>query len=158
MNAIDWINQKYHTKRYFPAFKSGDTISVHVKIKEGEKERIQQFKGMVIAIHRNGPGSSFTVRKISSGVGVERIFSFSSPAVDKIDLVSVGEVRRAKLYYLRDLSGKKARVTSSVFAAQSIMEKNDALIALENPQAIQAPVKKEKRVAPNKAAAKPKKK
>lgn len=110
MNAIDWLNQKYNANPEIPEFKAGDTIKVHVKIKEGEKERVQVYEGVVIAIHRKGAGSSFTVRKVSYGVGVERIFPYSSPNIGKIELVNVGKVRRAKLYYLRDLSGKKARI------------------------------------------------
>ncbi len=110
MNAIDWLNQKYNTNPEIPEFKAGDTIKVHVKIKEGEKERVQVYEGVVIAIHRKGAGSSFTVRKVSYGVGVERIFPYSSPNIAKIELVNVGKVRRAKLYYLRDLSGKKSRI------------------------------------------------
>lgn len=113
MNAIDWVNQKYHNKKKHPPFKAGDTVKVHVRIKEGDKERIQVYEGVVIAIHRSGPGSTFTVRKVSYGVGVERIFPFSSPHVAKIEVVRVGKVRRAKLYYLRDLSGKKARIAAA---------------------------------------------
>lgn len=111
MNAIDWINQKY-TSAQHPEFKAGDTVKVHVKIKEGEKERVQIYEGVVIAKHNNGAGSTFTVRKISYGVGVERIFPCTSPNIGKIEVVSSGKVRRAKLYYLRDLSGKKARITA----------------------------------------------
>lgn len=112
MNAIDWVNQKYHDKSNHPAFKAGDTVKVHVKIKEGEKERVQVYQGVVIAIHKKGPSSTFTVRKVSYGVGVERIFPMTSPNIDKIEVVTVGRVRRAKLYYLRQLSGKKARIRS----------------------------------------------
>lgn len=109
-NAIDWINQKYHKNKNLPNFKAGDTVKVHVRIKEGEKERIQVYEGVVIRIRRHGPGTSFTVRKVSYGVGVERVFSISSPSVERVELVTEGQVRRAKLYYLRNLSGKKARI------------------------------------------------
>jgi large subunit ribosomal protein L19 len=112
MNAIDWINEKYHDDKKLPHFKAGDSVKVHVKIREGDKERVQVYEGVVIRIHRKGPSSTFTVRKVSYGVGVERIFPYSSPAIDKIDVISVGKVRRAKLYYLRKLSGKKARIKS----------------------------------------------
>jgi large subunit ribosomal protein L19 len=113
MNAIDWINQKYHAgNKNIPHFKAGDQIKVHVKIREGEKERVQVYEGVVVKIHRNSVSSSFTVRKISYGVGVERVFPYSSPSLDRIEVVSSGRVRRAKLYYLRNLSGKKARITS----------------------------------------------
>lgn len=110
MNAIDWINQKYHKTKNVPKFRSGDTVRVHVKIKEGEKERIQSYEGIVIRIHRQSAGSTFTVRKVSYGVGVERIFSFASPAIHKVEILNKGRVRRARLYYLRDLFGKKARI------------------------------------------------
>lgn len=114
MNAIDWINKKYHgeKEKNLPHFKAGDQVKVHVKIKEGEKERVQVYEGVVIKIHRNTTSSSFTVRKISYGVGVERVFPLVSPVIDKIEVVNVGMVRRAKLYYLRNLQGKKARITS----------------------------------------------
>jgi len=111
MNAVQFIEKKYTDKK-IPSFKAGDQVKVHVKIKEGEKERIQIFEGTVIKIHRASVGSTFTVRKISYGVGVERIFPHFSPVVQKIDVVSVGKVRRAKLYYLRKLFGKKARIKS----------------------------------------------
>lgn len=93
-----------------PNFKAGDTVKVHYKIKEGEKQRIQIFQGVVIARHNDGLRSSFTVRKMASGVGVERVFPLHSPNIDKIEVVTIGRVRRAKLYYLRDLFGKKARI------------------------------------------------
>lgn len=112
MNAIDWINEKLHSENKHPTFKAGDSVKVHVKIKEGEKERVQIYEGVVISIHRNGAGSTFTVRKVSYGVGVERIFPFSSPAVSKIEVSHIGKIRRAKLYYLKNLSGKKARIQS----------------------------------------------
>ncbi len=111
MNEIQWVQQKY-LKTDNPHFKAGDQVKVHVRIKEGEKERIQIFEGMVIAMHNAGIGSSFTVRKISNGVGVERVFPFHTPVIQKIEVVSQGKVRRAKLYYLRGLSGKKARITA----------------------------------------------
>ncbi len=98
------------TRTDFPAFKSGDHVRVHVKVIEGEKERIQPFEGDVINIRGNGLSKTFTVRKISSGVGVERIFPMNSPKVTKIEVVREGKVRRAKLFYLRELSGKAARI------------------------------------------------
>lgn len=95
----------------YPRFKGGDTITVSYKIKEGDKERIQKFRGVVIQISGNGPMTrTFTVRKISSGVGVERIFPFQSPAIDGIEVNKVGKVRRSRIFYLRNLSGKKARI------------------------------------------------
>jgi large subunit ribosomal protein L19 len=97
-----------------PRYAAGDTVKVHVRIKEGEKERIQIFEGVVIARSNRGTSRSFTVRKISHGVGVERIFLESSPKVAKLEIAQVGRVRRAKLYYLRGLEGKAARVEREV--------------------------------------------
>jgi large subunit ribosomal protein L19 len=93
-----------------PDFAPGDTVKVHVKIKEGEKERIQVFQGVVISKRRRATNATFTVRKISYGVGVERIFPLHSPIIDKIEVVTRGRVRRAKIYYLRKLRGKAARI------------------------------------------------
>ena len=93
-----------------PEFRPGDTIRVHVKIKEGDKERLQVFEGTMIARHNTGMGETITVRKVSFGQGVERIFPVHAPVVDHIDIVRTGRVRRAKLYYLRGLKGKAARL------------------------------------------------
>ena len=93
-----------------PAFAPGDTVRVHVKIREGEKERIQVFQGVVISKRKGGVNATFTVRKVSYGVGVERIFPMHSPIVDKVEIVTRGRVRRAKIYYLRKLRGKAARI------------------------------------------------
>jgi len=93
-----------------PAFRAGDTVKVHVKVIEGNKSRIQVFQGAVIARSGSGLNETFTVRKVSYGVGVERIFPVHTPSVEKIELVSRGDVRRAKLYYLRELRGKKAKI------------------------------------------------
>lgn len=99
-----------------PDFTSGDTVKVHVKIKEGEKERIQMFQGVVIKKTKGLVSARFTVRKISGGIGVERIFPLNSPAIDKIEVVTQGRVRRSKLYYLRNLRGKAARIKEKRFA------------------------------------------
>ncbi|MBW1695305.1 MAG: 50S ribosomal protein L19 [Deltaproteobacteria bacterium] len=93
-----------------PDFAPGDTVNVHVKIKEGEKERIQVFQGVVISKRKGTTNATFTVRKVSYGIGVERIFPLHSPVIDKIEVVSRGRVRRAKIYYLRNLKGKAARI------------------------------------------------
>jgi large subunit ribosomal protein L19 len=93
-----------------PEFRIGDTIRVHVKIKEGDKERLQAFEGVVIARKNTGLGESITVRKVSFGHGVERIFPLNAPVIDRIDVIRTGQVRRAKLYYLRGLKGKAARL------------------------------------------------
>lgn len=94
----------------YPKFKSGDRVRVHVRVIEGDKERVQPFEGDVISVRGSGSNKTFTVRKVSSGVGVERIFPYNSPKIAKIDLIREGKVRRAKLYYLRNLSGKAARI------------------------------------------------
>ncbi|NWH04198.1 50S ribosomal protein L19 [Desulfobacter latus] len=99
-----------------PDFDSGDTVKVHVKIREGEKERIQIFQGVVIKKTKGLSNARFTVRKISGGVGVERIFPLYSPAIDKVDVVTRGRVRRSKLYYLKNLRGKAARIKEKRFA------------------------------------------
>ena len=96
------------------SFSSGDTVNVYVKVKEGEKERVQLYKGIVTKIQGAGAQRTFTVRKMSAGVGVERTFPFASPALDKVELVNIGKVRRAKLYYLRDLKGKAAKIESEL--------------------------------------------
>jgi large subunit ribosomal protein L19 len=108
--AITDIESK-HRKNDVPALRAGDTVRVHTKIKEGDKERIQIFEGTVIAYRKGGTGSTFTVRKVSYGVGVERIFPLHSPRIDRIEVMGHGEVRRAKLFYLRELQGKAARLT-----------------------------------------------
>lgn len=94
----------------FPDFNPGDTVSVHVRVIEGEKERIQQFQGVVISMRGSGASRTFTVRKISNGIGVERVFPFTSTRIAKVDVVQEGRVRRAKLFYLRERRGKAARI------------------------------------------------
>jgi large subunit ribosomal protein L19 len=109
MNQLDQVESSYF-RGGKPEFAPGDTIRVHVRVKEGDKERIQVFQGVVIGRRGGGTRETFTVRKISGGVGVERIFPFHSPIIDKIELMRRGKVRRAKLYYLRNLRGKAARI------------------------------------------------
>ena len=109
MRALEQL-EKEQVRTDLPDFRPGDTVKVHVKIKEAEKERIQVFEGTVIRKRQGASRASFTVRKISYGVGVERIFPTHSPAIDRIELVQRGKVRRAKLYYLRELKGKAARI------------------------------------------------
>ena len=108
MNAIEAVERAQMAER--PRMKSGDTVRVHVKVREGDKERIQVFEGMVIGMHRGGVRASFTVRKVSFGQGVERIFPLHSPTIDKVELVRSAQVRRAKLNFLRNLRGKAARM------------------------------------------------
>ena len=109
MNIIDRL-EKEQLRKDIPTFKAGDTLKVHVKITEGDKQRIQIFEGVCIKRVNSGIGSSYTVRKMSGSVGVERIFPLHSPNIEKVELVRVGKVRRAKLYYLRNLRGKAARI------------------------------------------------
>ncbi|NSW44624.1 MAG: 50S ribosomal protein L19 [Bacteroidales bacterium] len=110
MDLIKLVENELSPSRELPAFKSGDTITINYKIKEGNKERIQSFRGVVIQKRGIGAGASFTVRKISNGVGVERIFPMNSPFIESIEINKRGKVRRARLFYLRGLTGKKARI------------------------------------------------
>ncbi len=116
MNTIDIIEIE-QMKKNIPAFKAGDTVKVHVKIVEGDKQRIQAYQGVVISRQGGGIREAFTVRKISNGIGVERVFPLHSPTVDKIEIVTRGHVRRAKLYYLRKLRGKAARIREKKYVA-----------------------------------------
>ncbi|UPT72853.1 MAG: 50S ribosomal protein L19 [Elusimicrobiota bacterium] len=109
-----------------PEFRPGDTVKVHMKVKEGESERVQVFEGAVIVRRGRGASENFTVRKISFGVGVERTFLISSPHIEKIELVREGKVRRARLYYLRDLTGKSARIDDRQTAAEQASTKAEA--------------------------------
>ena len=108
MSAVETVERANMVKR--PAIKPGDTVRVHVKVREGDKERIQVFEGTVIGMHRGGANATFTVRKVSFGQGVERIFPLHSPIIDRIEVERKGAVRRAKLYYLRGRKGKAARI------------------------------------------------
>ncbi|MBC7382414.1 MAG: 50S ribosomal protein L19 [Bacteroidia bacterium] len=110
MDAIKFVEQEFLQGKTFPAFKAGDTVNVHYKIREGVKERIQQYQGIVLQRRNSGISETFTVRKISNGVGVERIFPLYSLNIDKIELMSRGKVRRARLFYLRAAKGKNAKV------------------------------------------------
>lgn len=108
---LKYAEEQLGVKANHPNFKAGDTVTVHYKIKEGEKERVQQYQGVVIQRKGSGITESFTVRKISNSVGVERIFPVNSPYIDKVEINKVGVVRRARLFYLRNLTGKAARIT-----------------------------------------------
>ena len=105
-------------QKNFPQFRAGDTITVTYKIKEGDKERLQKFRGVVIQISGSGSTRTFTIRKMSSGVGVERIFPFASPFIESIEFNKAGKVRRARIFYLRNLTGKKARIKERTFVAK----------------------------------------
>ncbi len=110
MDAIKLVEQEFTAGKTFPEFKSGDTINVYYKIREGAKERIQQYQGVCLQRRNSGISETFTVRKVSNGVGVERIFPLYSANIDKIEVMSRGKVRRARLFYLRKLTGKAARI------------------------------------------------
>ena len=138
--------EKSYMRDDFPPFKSGDTLRVHVKIKEGEKERVQVFQGTVIGHRGSGTNATFTVRKISSGIGVERIFPIHSPNIAKIEKIRAGQVRRKKLYYLRELTGKSARIkeqlndpseaakNTSKKVDEPVVEKTEAPDTTETPE------------------------
>jgi len=125
MNSIEAVHQE-GLRRDLPPFRSGDTVRVHVKIREGDKERIQVFEGVVIRRRRGGHSATFTVRKVSYGVGVERIFPVESPAVTKVEIKRRGHVRRSRLYYLRELRGKKARLRSKVRDLSALVSEDEA--------------------------------
>lgn len=110
MNLMNVAKESLSGKIEYPEFKSGDTITVHYKIKEGNKERVQQYRGVVIQRKGEGHSATFTVRKMSGNIGVERIFPICSPFIEKIEVNKHGKVRRSRIYYLRDLTGKKARI------------------------------------------------
>ena len=114
MNVMEAL-EKEQMRADIPEFRPGDTVKVHVKIKEGEKERIQVFQGVTIRKRKGNTGATFTVRKVSYGIGVERIFPLHSPIIDKIEVITRGRVRRARLYYLRKLRGKAARIKEKRF-------------------------------------------
>ena len=109
MNVIEKIERE-QLRLDMPAFRPGDTVKVHLRIIEGEKERIQVFQGAVLRLRKGGVNSTFTVRKVSDGVGVERVFPMHSPFIERVEVVSQGKVRRSRLYYLRALRGKAARI------------------------------------------------
>ncbi len=142
MNVIEELEQEQVEKltadRPIPRFRPGDSLRVHVKVVEGSRERVQAFEGVCIARKNDGLNSSFTVRKISYGEGVERVFPLFSPAIAAIDVVRRGDVRRAKLYYLRGLTGKRARITEKVERRSTMPDKTnkgvaDAAAAAEAP-------------------------
>lgn len=109
-NLVDFVNSEFVTKKDFPAFGAGDTITVYYEIKEGEKTRTQFFKGVVIQRRGIGATETFTIRKMSGAVGVERIFPVNLPALQKVEVNQRGKVRRARIYYFRELTGKKAKI------------------------------------------------
>ncbi|MBL8628346.1 MAG: 50S ribosomal protein L19 [Rhodospirillaceae bacterium] len=130
MNVIDQINQDHVAQltsgKSIPEFTPGDTVRVFVKVKEGDKSRLQAYEGVCIARKNAGINSSFTVRKISFGEGVERVFPLFAPVVDKVELVRRGKVRRAKLYYLRDRRGRSARIAEEMMGGEAAAEGDKA--------------------------------
>jgi len=153
MNLIDQLAKeqiaKLTTERGVPDFQAGDTLKVSVKVVEGDRTRVQVYEGLCIARRNESVNSSFTVRKISYGEGVERVFPLYSPNVVKIEVVRRGEVRRAKLYYLRGRTGKSARIIEKTNVREGLVKTSD----LPLPEGAEAPVKakKEKKVKPKKA-------
>jgi len=125
-------------RRDLPPFRTGDTVRVHVKIREGEKERIQVFEGVVLRRKNGGPSATFTVRKLSYGVGVERIFATESPTIAKLEIKQRGHVRRSRLYYLRELKGKKARLRSKVRDLSGLISEEAADAKSAAPEAEEA--------------------
>ena len=115
MKLMDVVDKELEVKKKYPKFLAGDTITVHYKIVEGNKERIQQFRGVVLQRVGTKHTETFTVRKMSGNIGVERIFPISSPFIDKIEINKHGKVRRARIFYIRDLTGKKARIREKKF-------------------------------------------
>ncbi len=115
MDLMKVVENEFAVKKEFPEFKAGDTVTVHYKIKEGNKERIQNYKGVVLQRKSPGHNETFTVRKISGGIGVERIFPVNSPFIEEIEVNKHGRVRRARIFYLRSLTGKKARIKEKRF-------------------------------------------
>ena len=117
MNLMNVVDKEFRKQKDYPKFNSGDTITVHYKIVEGNKERIQQFRGVVLQINSSGLTQTFTVRKMSGNIGVERIFPAQSPFIEKIEVNKMGRVRRAKIFYIRKLTGKRARIKEKRFHA-----------------------------------------
>jgi len=115
MDLIKVVENAFAVEKNYPAFRAGDTVTVSYKIVEGNKERIQNYRGVVIQIHGSGASKTFTVRKMSGNIGVERIFPYFSPFIDGIEVNKFGRVRRARLFYLRGLTGKKARIKEKRF-------------------------------------------
>ena len=149
MNVLDAVDAA-SLRKDLPNFRPGDELKVHVRVIEGNKSRIQVFQGLVIARQGSGIRETFTVRKISYGVGVERIFPVHAPVIEKIELVRKGEVRRAKLYYLRDLRGKAAKIrerrgaddleTLYAAAPDVVAEETVAPAVIEAPEVVEAPI------------------
>jgi large subunit ribosomal protein L19 len=148
IRRVTWDRQ---TKKKLPDFSTGDTVGIYVKVKEGEKERVQLFSGVVLKVQGSGAGRSFTVRKMASGVGVERTFPLLSPIIDRIEVISRGKVRRSRLFYLRGLRGRSARLDSEIYFGSAEAAADNAATAAEatanGAPAAAAPAKKAKKEA-----------
>ncbi len=151
MNVLDQITEEYK-RTDIPKFGVGDTVKVHIKIKEGSRERIQIFEGFVLKRQGGGVSETFTVRKISSGIGVEKTFPLHSPKIEKIELVREGDVRRAKLNYMRQRTGKAARIKAKVYTDEQLATKKAALEAKEKAAAEAATAEEESMLDEAKAA------
>lgn len=140
MDLVRRITMARLPKRNLPDFRTGDTVGVYVKVKEGEKERVQLYTGVILKTQGTGASRTFTVRKMSSGVGVERTFPVHSPAIDRVELISRGEVRRSRLYYLRNLRGRAARLDSVLYTGgdETNIGAADEIAAPEVPAAAEA--------------------
>ncbi len=156
VRRVTWDRSKKNKK--MPDFRAGDSIGVYVKVKEGEKERVQLFAGVVIKMQGRGADKSFTVRKIASGVGVERTFPMLSPSIDRIEVISRGKVRRSRLYFLRGLKGRSARLDSELYygedGAKGAADEVAAPAEAEEATAEAAPAADAKPAAPQKKAEK----
>lgn len=156
MNVIEQLEkeqvEKLVARRAVPDFAAGDTIRVNVKVVEGERERVQTFEGVCIARKNGGVNSSFTVRKISYGEGVERVFPLYSPNIDAIEVVRRGDVRRAKLYYLRGLRGKRARIAEKTDGYSAKLTAQEKKVAADAKAAAQAAARAKKQAAEASAA------
>lgn len=144
---------KSTTSKALPEFQTGDTVGVYVKVKEGEKERVQLFAGVVLKVQGSGSGRSFTVRKIASGVGVERTFPLLSPVIDRVEIISRGKVRRSRLFFLRGLKGRSARLDTAIYFGEGGAPGAADEVVTEAPAAdgAPAPEAKEKKAAAPKA-------
>lgn len=144
MNRMDFV-ENASLRRDLPPFRVGDTVRVHVRVREGEKERVQVFEGVVIRRRGGSRGETFTVRKVSNGVGVERIFPVQSPSVTRVEIKQRGHVRRSRLYYLRNLRGKKARLQAKVRDLSNLLsdEERDGPLEVAEPEMEAAAVEEE---------------
>lgn len=152
VRRVTWDRIK--AKKKLPDFTTGDTVGVYVKVKEGEKERVQLFSGVVLKVQGKGLTKSFTVRKIASGVGVERTFPMQSPSIDRVELISRGKVRRSRLYYLRGLRGRSARLDSELYYGETGAPGAADEVVTETPATAEgdaAPAKEAKKEAAPKA-------